>query len=96
MTEKLRAFRPAATVLETQIAPARRGEGAGALAGPGFAANTGPDAFLTVMRLKRSTHDGTIQAYTALVNLSLERSPACSRYFILQLVHICVGILAAP
>ena len=36
---KLRAYRPSATVLEAELAPARQGEGAGTLAGPGMAGN---------------------------------------------------------
>ena len=36
---KLRAYRPSATVLEAELAPARQGEGSGTLAGPGMAGN---------------------------------------------------------
>ena len=43
------------------MAPARRGEGAGAIAGPGMTASRGPDAFLEVMRLKRGAHDKAIK-----------------------------------
>ena len=39
MKAKLRAYRPSATVLEAELAPARQGEGAGTLAGPGMAGN---------------------------------------------------------
>ena len=35
---KLRSYRPSATVLEAELAPASRGDGAGTLAGPGLMA----------------------------------------------------------
>jgi len=54
---KLRAYRPAATVLEAEVAPARTGDG-----GTGASGRGGPQMFLEVMRLKRGTHDGAIQA----------------------------------
>ena len=57
----MKAYRPAATVLEAQVAPARRGEGAGCLAAPGLVAAQGPGAFLEVMRLKRNAHDKAIR-----------------------------------
>ena len=53
---KLRAYRPSATVLEAEVAPARTGDG-----GTGASGRGGPQMFLEVMRLKRSTHDGTIR-----------------------------------
>ncbi len=56
---KLRAYRPAATVLEAEVAPARTGDG-----GTGAAGRGGPQMFLEVMRLKRHTHDSTIQVHT--------------------------------
>jgi len=54
---KLRAYRPSATVLEAEVAPARTGDG-----GTGASGRGGPQMFLEVMRLKRGTHDGAIQA----------------------------------
>ncbi|KAK9809034.1 hypothetical protein WJX72_008211 [[Myrmecia] bisecta] len=63
IASQLKAYRPSATVLEAQVAPARRGEGAGSQAGPGVrAAGTGADALVEVMRVKRSLHDRTIEA----------------------------------
>lgn len=59
---KLRAYRPSATVLEAEVAPARRGEGAGCLAGPGMTASQGPADFVEVMRVKRGAHDRAIKA----------------------------------
>lgn len=61
IAQKLKQFRPSATVLEAEVAPARRGEGAGGLAGPGLTASTAPSDFQEVMRIKRKWHDGTIQ-----------------------------------
>jgi hypothetical protein len=58
---QLRAYRPSATVLEADMAPARAGEGAGSVAGPGLTASRGPADFLGVMRLKRGAHDRAIQ-----------------------------------
>lgn len=59
---RLRAYRPSATVLEAQVAPARSGEGAGRLSRPGMKASQGPADFLGVMRQKRGAHDKTIKA----------------------------------
>ena len=67
ITAKLRAYRPSATVLEADMAPARRGEGAGCVAGPGMTASRSPHEFLEVMRLKRSVHDKAIKARTGPV-----------------------------
>ncbi len=64
---RLRAYRPSATVLEAEVAPARRGEGAGCMSGPGMTASHGPAGFLEVMRLKRGVHDGTIKACGPLI-----------------------------
>ena len=61
ISQKLKQYRPSATVLEAEVAPARRGEGAGGLAGPGMTASTAPGDFNEVMRLKRLTHDATIK-----------------------------------
>ncbi|CAL8470205.1 g9747 [Coccomyxa elongata] len=58
---RLRAYRPSATVLEAQVAPARSGDGAGRLSGPGMKASQGPADFLGVMRQKRGAHDKTIK-----------------------------------
>lgn len=63
---KLRAYRPAATVLEAEVAPARTGDG-----GTGASGRGGPQMFLEVMRLKRSTHDGTIRVCTCTVPHSI-------------------------
>ena len=41
------------------MAPARTGDG-----GTGAAGRGGPQMFLEVMRLKRHTHDSTIQVHT--------------------------------
>lgn len=57
----MKAYRPAATVLEAQMAPGRRGEGAGCVAGPGMTAAQGPGAFMEVMRIKRNAHDKAIR-----------------------------------
>ena len=69
MTAKLRAYRPSATVLEADMAPARRGEGAGCVAGPGMTASRSPHDFLEVMRLKRSVHDKAIKVRKAVIVL---------------------------
>ena len=58
----LKAFRPAQTVLEAQLAPARRGEGAGSTSVPGLTAALGPDGgFVDVMAQKRNQHQSAIQ-----------------------------------
>ena len=75
---KLRAYRPAATVLEAEVAPARTGDG-----GTGASGRGGPQMFLEVMRLKRSTHDGTIQARSGL---SCLHAPA-------SVLPLCGGVL---
>lgn len=59
---KLKQFRPSATVLEAEVAPARRGEGAGGNAGPGMTASTYPADFQEVMREKRKSHADIIKA----------------------------------
>ena len=61
ISQQLKQYRPSATVLEAEVAPARRGEGAGGLAGPGLTASAAPGDFNEVMRLKRLTHDATIK-----------------------------------
>ena len=43
------------------MAPARMGEGAGTVAGPGLTASRSPHDFLEVMRLKRGAHDKAIE-----------------------------------
>ncbi len=60
---RLKQFRPAATVLESEVAPARRGEGAGAMSGPGMTASTHPSDFQEVMKQKRKHHGGAIQVF---------------------------------
>ena len=61
IAQKLKRYRPAATVLEADVAPARRGEGAGGQAGPGMTASTSPADFQEVMREKRKHHSGAIK-----------------------------------
>lgn len=51
MKAKLRAYRPSATVLEAELAPARQGEGAGTLAGPGMAGNQVQPSWQSVYHL---------------------------------------------
>ena len=48
------------------MAPARTGDG-----GTGAAGRGGPQMFLEVMRLKRHTHDSTIQVHTCFLTRSL-------------------------
>lgn len=61
IAQKLKQFRPAATVLEAEVAPARRGEGAGTLSGPGMTASTYPADFQDVMKEKRKHHSSAIK-----------------------------------
>ena len=63
ISQKLKRFRPAATVLEAEVAPARRGEGAGAASGPGMTASTHPADFEEVMKQKRRHHGSTIKVF---------------------------------
>jgi len=56
IAQKLKLYRPAATVLEAEVAPARRGQ-----AGPGMTASTQPADFQEVMREKRKHHSGAIK-----------------------------------
>lgn len=55
--ERLKSFRPSATVFEAQIAPGRRGEGAGAHGLTGVRASHAPGDFVEVMRRKREQHE---------------------------------------
>ena len=61
ISARLKQFRPAATVLEAEVAPARRGEGAGAQSGPGMTASTYPSDFQEVMKQKRKHHGDAIK-----------------------------------
>ena len=62
ITQSLKNYRPSVTVLEAQMAPSRRGEGAGATGGPGLTSANGPDGGLVaVMEQKRNAHDQAIK-----------------------------------
>ena len=62
ITQSLKNYRPSVTVLEAQVAPSRRGEGAGGTGAPGLTAANGPDGGLVaVMEQKRQAHDQAIQ-----------------------------------
>ena len=61
ISQKLKRFRPAATVLEAEVAPARRGEGAGVMSGPGMTASANPSDFQEVMKAKRKHHGDAIK-----------------------------------
>lgn len=62
ITQSLKNYRPSVTVLEAQMAPSRRGEGAGGTGAPGLTAANGPDGGLVaVMEQKRNAHDQAIK-----------------------------------
>lgn len=61
ITEKLRAYRPSATVFENEVAPARAGQGAGFMATPGILAASQHERKLDVMKRKRATHNHAIK-----------------------------------
>jgi ATP-dependent RNA helicase DDX54/DBP10 len=61
-TAALRAYRPAATVFEAQVASARAGQGAGLAATPGVQAAAPHERRLEVMKLKREAHAAVIRA----------------------------------
>lgn len=64
ITHTLKNYRPSQTVLEAQMAPSRRGEGAGGTSAPGLTAANGPDGgFVAVMEQKRHAHESTIQVH---------------------------------
>ena len=50
ITESLKRYRPSVTVLEAQVAPSRRGEGAGGTSAPGLTAANGPDGGLVAVQ----------------------------------------------
>ncbi len=59
-------YRPSQTVLEAEMAPSRRGEGAGGTGAPGLTAANGPDGGLVaIMGQKRQAHDKAIQVRIA-------------------------------
>ncbi|KAL3143989.1 hypothetical protein ABBQ32_003797 [Trebouxia sp. C0010 RCD-2024] len=63
ITQSLKNYRPSVTVLEAQMAPSRRGEGAGGTGAPGLTAANSPDGGLVaVMEQKRNAHDQAIKA----------------------------------
>ena len=67
ITQSLKNYRPSVTVLEAQVAPSRRGEGAGGTGAPGLTAANGPDGGLVaVMEQKRHAHDHAIKVTLAL------------------------------
>ena len=68
ISARLKHFRPAATVLETEVAPARRGEGAGAMSGPGMTASSYPSDFQEVMKQKRKHHGDAIKVRLSKIN----------------------------
>lgn len=61
ITEKLRSYRPSATVFEHEVAPARAGQGAGSMAIPGISAASHHGRRLEVMKRKRETHEDVIE-----------------------------------
>ncbi len=62
ITQSLKMYRPSQTVLEAEMAPSRRGEGAGGTGAPGLTAANGPDGGLVaIMEQKRNAHDKAIQ-----------------------------------
>lgn len=62
ITQSLKNYRPSVTVLEAQMAPSRRGEGAGGTGAPGLTATNGPDGGLVaIMEQKRNAHDQAIK-----------------------------------
>lgn len=58
ISQKLKQFRPAATVLEAEVAPARRN---GTIDSAASNSTTDPSNFHAVMKRKRESHDGTIK-----------------------------------
>ena len=67
ITQSLKNYRPSVTVLEAQMAPSRRGEGAGGTGAPGLTAASGPDGGLVaVMEQKRNAHDQAIKVGTTM------------------------------
>lgn len=94
ITQSLKNYRPSVTVLEAQVAPSRRGEGAGGTGAPGLTAANSPDGGLVaVMEQKRHAHDQAIQVnkITAATlehfcHIEMVSTPACS-----HLTHVCVG-----
>ena len=63
ITATLRAYRPAQTVFEAQVASARAGHGAGMAATPGMQAAGLHERNVEVMKMKREAHRDAIEAH---------------------------------
>ena len=64
ITQSLKNYRPSVTVLEAQMAPSRRGEGAGGTGAPGLTAANGPDDGLVAIMEQRNAHESAIKVGT--------------------------------
>ena len=61
ITARLKQFRLAVIVLETEMAPAKRVPGVEAICGPGLTASTYPSDFQEVFNQKRMHHGNAIE-----------------------------------
>lgn len=74
ITASLRAYRPAQTVFESQVASARAGQGAGMAATPGMLAAAPHERNLEVMKMKREAHATVIESTKKMKHFSNEDS----------------------
>lgn len=65
ISQKLKEFRPSATVLEAEVASARRGGDIGSV---GVTPANEPHNFHAVMKRKRLSHDDTIKVHSSFLN----------------------------